>query len=146
MVAYRVAIDDLLDWSEPRGRSVFEEATIVDYLSAYQQRARPAPATYYRRFLLLRRFLGSNLPGALARRTRSANSTRPRSHARSATGLTREEFQRGLLDAAGKPERNLPGLAERDQLVLTTPPRRPACVARSCARSSGATLRALERS
>jgi integrase len=31
--------------------------------------------------------------------------------------LTQEEFQR-LLDAAGKPERNLPGLAERDQLVL----------------------------
>ena len=31
--------------------------------------------------------------------------------------LTREEFRR-LLDAAGKPERNLPGLAERDQLVL----------------------------
>lgn len=31
--------------------------TIVDYLSSYQQMARPAPATYYRRFLLLRRFL-----------------------------------------------------------------------------------------
>jgi hypothetical protein len=58
VVAYRVAIDDLLDWSEPRGRSVMEEATIVDYLSAYQQRVRPAPATYYRRFLLLRRFVG----------------------------------------------------------------------------------------
>jgi hypothetical protein len=30
VVAYRVAIDDLLDWSEPQGRSVLEEATIVD--------------------------------------------------------------------------------------------------------------------
>jgi hypothetical protein len=36
---------------------LLDEATIVDYLSAYQQRARPALATYYRRFLLLRRFL-----------------------------------------------------------------------------------------
>jgi len=31
--------------------------------------------------------------------------------------LTPEEFRR-LLDAAGRPERNLPGLAERDRLVL----------------------------
>ena len=31
--------------------------------------------------------------------------------------LTREEFRR-LLDAAGQPERNLPGLAERDRLAL----------------------------
>ena len=31
--------------------------------------------------------------------------------------LTPEEFRR-LLDAAGQPERNLPGLADRDQLVL----------------------------
>src|SRR5215211_7252899 len=57
IVAYRVAIDDLLEWSEANGRNVLEEATIVDYLRSYQQRARPAPATYYRRFLLLRRFL-----------------------------------------------------------------------------------------
>ena len=42
IVAYRVAINDLLDWSEANGRSVLEEATIVDYLMAYQQRARPA--------------------------------------------------------------------------------------------------------
>src|SRR3954471_20497186 len=56
MVAYRVAIDDLLEWTEANGKRVLEEATIVSYLSSYQQRARPAPATYYRRFLLLRRF------------------------------------------------------------------------------------------
>src|SRR5262245_59986734 len=57
LVAYRIAIDDLLDWSSDRGRNIFEEATIVDYLAAYQRRARPAPATYYRRFGLLRRFV-----------------------------------------------------------------------------------------
>lgn len=56
-MAYRVAIDDLLEWSEANGRNVLEEATIVDYLRSYQQRAGPAHATYYRRFLLLRKFL-----------------------------------------------------------------------------------------
>jgi site-specific recombinase XerD len=57
LVAYRVAIDDLLDWCEAQRRNGLDEQTIVDYLSAYEQRAHPAPATYYRRFLLLRRFL-----------------------------------------------------------------------------------------
>jgi hypothetical protein len=57
LTAYRIAIDDLLNWSAERARNVVEEATIVDYLAAYQERARPAPATYYRRFGLLRRFL-----------------------------------------------------------------------------------------
>ena len=57
LIAYRVAIDGLLDWSSDHGRNVFEDATIVDHLAAYQRRARPAPATYYRRFGLLRRFL-----------------------------------------------------------------------------------------
>ncbi len=57
IVAYRVAIDDLLEWLEANGRNVREEATIVDYLRSYQQRAGPAQATYYRRFLLLRKFL-----------------------------------------------------------------------------------------
>lgn len=41
--AYRNAIDDLLAWSEPHGGDLFEEATIVDYLAAYQERAQPAP-------------------------------------------------------------------------------------------------------
>ncbi len=107
MVAYRVAIDDLLDWSEPLGRSVFEEETIVDYLSAYQQRASPASATYYRRFLLLRRFLGW-----VCRRIGAPNPFReldpPPKPRQECDWLTRVEFQR-LLDAAGKPERNLPG-------------------------------------
>ena len=57
IVAYRVAIDDLLEWSEANGRNVLEEATIVDYQRSYQQRAGHAQATYYRRFLLLRKFL-----------------------------------------------------------------------------------------
>jgi integrase/recombinase XerD len=116
LVAYRVAIDDLLDWSEPRHRSVLEEATIVDYLSAYRERAHPAPATYYRRFLLVRRFLRW-----VGRRIGAPDPFRdldpPPKPRQERDWLTREEFQR-LLDAAGKPERNLPGLAERDQLVL----------------------------
>ena len=115
-VAYRVAIDDLLDWSEPRRRSVLDEATIVDYLSAYRQRAHPAPATYYRRFLLLRRFLRwvCRRVGALDPFRDLDPPPKPRQER---DWLTREEFRR-LLDAAGRPERNLPGLAERDQLVL----------------------------
>jgi integrase/recombinase XerC len=116
LVAYRVAIDDLLDWSEPRRRCVLEEATIVDYLSAYQQRAHPAPATYYRRFLVLRRFLGW-----ASRRVGAPDPFRdldpPPKPRQERDWLTREEFRR-LLDAAGKPARNLPGLAGRDQLVL----------------------------
>jgi site-specific recombinase XerD len=118
LVAYRVAIDDLLDWSERRHRSVFEEATIVDYLSAYQERAHPAPATYYRRFLLLRRFLRW-----VSRRDGVPDPFRdldpPPKPRQERDWLTREEFRR-LLDAAGKPDRNLPGLAERDQLTLLT--------------------------
>src|SRR5438094_2370429 len=38
VVAYRVAIDDLLDWSEANRRTVFDETAIVDYLTWYQQR------------------------------------------------------------------------------------------------------------
>jgi len=116
LVAYRVAIDDLLDWSEASGRSVLEEATIVDYLRSYQQRARPAQATYYRRFLLLRRFLrwvsrGDSGPDPFL------DLEPPPKPRQERDWLTPEKF-RHLLDAAGRPERNLPGLAERDQLAL----------------------------
>ena len=116
LVAYRVAIDDLLDWSEVDRRSVLEEATIVDYLSYYQQRARPAPATYYRRFLLLRRFLRwvsrrDGLPDPFL------DLEPPPKPRQERDWLTHDEFRR-LVDAAGHPDRNLPGLAERDQLVL----------------------------
>ena len=118
VVAYRVAIDDLLDWSEPRHRCVLEETTIVDYLNAYEQRAHPAQATYYRRFLLLRRFLRwvSQRVGAPDPFRDLDPPPKPRQER---DWLTREEFRR-LLDAAGKPDRNLPGLAERDQLTLLT--------------------------
>jgi integrase/recombinase XerC len=118
LVAYRVAIDDLLDWSERRHRSVLEEATIVDYLSAYEQRAHPAQATYYRRFLLLRRFLRwvSQRVGAPDPFRDLDPPPKPRQER---DWLTQEEFRR-LLDAAGKPDRNLRGLAERDQLTLLT--------------------------
>ena len=116
IVAYRVAIDELLDWSEANGRSVLEEATIVDYLRWYQQRARPAQATYYRRFLLLRKFLrwASQREGI---RDPFLDLEPPPKPRQERDWLTSEEFRR-LLDAAGRPERNLPGLAERDQLTL----------------------------
>jgi hypothetical protein len=114
--AYRSAIDDLLIWSEPRDRDLFEEATIVDYLAAYQERAQPAPATYYRRFVLLRRFLRwvSRRDGVPDPFLDLEPPPKPRQER---DWLEHDEFRR-LLEAAGHPERKLPGLAERDQLVL----------------------------
>jgi integrase/recombinase XerC len=116
IVAYRVAIDDLLEWSEANGRNVLEEAAIVDYLRSYQQRAGPAQATYYRRFLLLRKFLRwvSQREGV---RDPFVDLEAPPKLRQERDWLTPEEF-RLLLDAAGRPERNLPGLAERDRLTL----------------------------
>src|SRR5215212_2822928 len=116
VVAYRVAIDDLLDWSEANRRTVFDETAVVDYLTWYQQRAQPAPATYYRRFLLLRRFLrwASRREGA---RDPFLDLDPPPKPRQERDWLTREEFRR-LLDAAGRPERKLPGLIERDCLAL----------------------------
>jgi hypothetical protein len=116
IVAYRVAIDDLLGWSEANGRNVLEETTIVDYLRSYQQRAGPAQATYYRRFLLLRKFLRwvSQREGV---RDPFVDLEPPPKPRQERDWLTPEEF-RLLLAAAGRPERNLPGLAERDRLTL----------------------------
>src|SRR5918996_5966889 len=116
LVGYRVAIDDLLDWSELHDRDVLQEAAVVDYLGSYCDRASPAQSTYYRRFVLLRSFLrwvssGHGLPDPFRD---LAAPPKPRQES---DWLTPEEFRR-LLDAAGHPERNLPGLAERDQLVL----------------------------
>jgi integrase/recombinase XerC len=114
--AYRNAIDNLLRWSEPRGRDLFEEGTIVDYLAAYQERAQSAPATYYRRFVLLRRFLRwvSRRDGVPDPFLDLEPPPKPRQER---DWLERDEFRR-LLEAAGRPERNLPGLAARDCLVL----------------------------
>ena len=100
------------------GRSVFEEATIVDYLAAYQQHARPAPATYYRRFGLLRRFLQwlsrrNGLPDPFV------ELQGPPKPQQEADWLTAAEFER-LLTAAANPPRRRAGLAERDRLVLLT--------------------------
>lgn len=116
LTAYRIAIDDLLAWAGDRGQSVFEEKTIVDYLDSYQRRAQPAPATYYRRFGLLRRFLRwlsrrNGLPDPFL------ELEAPPKPQQEADWLTTEEFARLLAAAATPPRRRL-GLAERDRLVL----------------------------
>ncbi|HEY7729548.1 MAG TPA: hypothetical protein VH950_01455, partial [Gaiellaceae bacterium] len=103
MTAYRIAIDDLLDWSSDHARNVFEEATIVDYLTGYQRRAQPAPATYYRRFGLLRRFVRwvsrrNGLPDPFLE---LEPPPKPRQEA---DWLTEDEFAR-LLVAAEHPRR-----------------------------------------
>jgi site-specific recombinase XerD len=118
LTAYRIAIDDLLAWCDDRDRSIFDEATIVDYLANYQQRADPAPATYYRRFGLLRRFVRW-----LSRRSGTPDPfldlEPPPKPQQEADWLTEHEFSR-LLDAAEHPPRRRAGLAERDRLVLLT--------------------------
>jgi integrase len=118
--AYRYAMDDLLAWSERAGRTgeLFEEQAVVDYLDEYRQRCDPAPATYHRRFLLLRRFMGwvsqrNRLPDPFS------ELQAPPKPRQESEWLTREEFAR-LLDAAEHPQRRRPGLAERDRLVLLT--------------------------
>jgi integrase/recombinase XerC len=118
ITAYRIAIDDLLDWSDEHRRNVFEEQTLVDYLAGYQERARPAPATYYRRFGLLRCFLRwlsrrSGLPDPFL------ELQPPPKPQQEADWLTESEFAR-LLTAAEHPPRRRRGLAERDRLVLLT--------------------------
>lgn len=118
--AYCHAIDDLLSWAERRERAaeLFEERTIVDYLDEYRRRCAPAPATYHRRFLLLRRFLRwvSHRNGLPDPFMELQAPPKPRQES---DWLTREEFVK-LLHAAGHPARGRAGLAERDQLVLLT--------------------------
>jgi integrase/recombinase XerC len=118
--AYRYAIDDLLSWAEQTERTgdLFEEQTIVDYLDEYRTRRDPAPATYHRRFLLLRRFMAwvsqrNGLPNPFS------DLQAPPKPRQEAEWLTREEFAR-MLDAAASPKRARAGLAERDRLVLLT--------------------------
>jgi integrase/recombinase XerC len=118
VTAYRIAIDDLLAWCGDRDRSIFDEVTIVDYLADYQRRAEPAPATYYRRFGLLRRFVRW-----LSRRSGTPDPfldlEAPPKPQQEADWLTEQEFAR-LLTAAEHPLRRRAGLAERDRLVLLT--------------------------
>jgi site-specific recombinase XerD len=118
--AYRVAIDDLLEWAERSGRSaeLFAEQTLVDHLDAYRRSRGPAPATYHRRFVLLRRFMrwASQRNGLADPFLELQPPAKPRQES---DWLTRAEFAE-LLHAAGRPSRRRPGLAERDQLVLLT--------------------------
>ena len=82
------------------------------------RRSRPAEATYYRRFILLRHFFRwlsrrAGVPDPLL------ELEPPRKPQQEADWLTAEEFAR-LLEAAGSPRRRRPGLAERDRIVLLT--------------------------
>jgi integrase/recombinase XerC len=117
LVAYRVALDDLLAFIDARTDcDPFSEQTVVAHLDEYRARRRPAPATYYRRFTLLRHFYRW-----LSRRAGVPDPfldlPTPRKPQQEADWLTPEEFQR-LLAAAASPRRNRRGLAERDELVL----------------------------
>ena len=118
IAAYRVALDDLLDFLDRRElrERAFHEETITSYLSDYRRRLTPAAATYYRRFTLLRRFFRW-----LSRRSGVSDPflelEPPGKPQQEADWLTPEEFQR-LLDAAARPQRMLPGLVARDQFVL----------------------------
>jgi integrase len=116
--AYRNAIDDLLMWGEREDRAgeLFEERAIVDYLDDYQRRLAPAPATYHRRFLVLRRFMRwvSRREGVPDPFLDLDAPPKPRQES---DWLTPEEFQR-MLEAAGRPLRRHSGIVQRDQLVL----------------------------
>lgn len=116
--AYRNAIDDLLMWAERERRTgeLFEERAIVDYLDDYQRRLAPAPATYHRRFLVLRRFMRwigrrEGVPDPFL------DLDAPPKPRQESDWLTPEEFQR-MLTAAARPRRRHNGIVERDQLVL----------------------------
>jgi integrase/recombinase XerC len=117
LTAYRVALDDLLAFLDRRpGADPFAESTIVAYLDGYRERARPAAATYYRRFTLLRHFFRwlsrrSGLPDPFL------DLAAPKKPQQEADWLTPDEFAR-LLAAACSPLRPRRGLAERDRLVL----------------------------
>jgi integrase/recombinase XerC len=117
LTAYRVALDDLLAFLERRqSLDPFAESTIVAYFDGYRERARPAAATYYRRFTLLRNFFRW-----LSRRSGAPDPflelAAPKKPQQEADWLTSEEFAR-LLAAACSPLRRRAGLAERDRLVL----------------------------
>jgi site-specific recombinase XerD len=118
VAAYRIAIDDLLGWlarSGPEAGALCEQ-TVVAYFDAYRRDAGPAEATYYRRFMLLRRFFRwlASRAGVADPFVELEPPVKPRQEA---DWLTREEFAR-LLAAAASPPRRRAGLARRDRLVL----------------------------
>jgi site-specific recombinase XerD len=116
--AYRNTIEDFIAWArrEQRGGELFEEQVVVDYLDDYRRRRKPAPATYHRRFVLLRRFMRwlSRSEGVPDPFLDLEAPPKPRQEG---DWLTPEEFVL-LLDASGRPQRHRPGLVERDRLVL----------------------------
>lgn len=115
--AYRVTLDDLIEWlAADETRDPFREETVVAYLDHYQASRNPAPATYYRRFTLLRRFYRwiSSREGVRDPFLDLDGPAKPRDEAE---WLTRDEFAR-LLAAAASPPRRVAGLADRDRLVL----------------------------
>ena len=120
LAAYRQAIDHLLEWArrEGRGHELFEEHAIVEYLDDYRRHSSPAPATYHRRFLVLRRFLRwvAQREGVRDPFVELDAPQRPRQEA---DWLTPEEFAR-MLAAAERPARRLAGVERRDRLVLLT--------------------------
>ena len=101
--AYRIAIDELLARAAREQRTVqlFDEQAIVDHLDDYSRRLHPAPATYHRRFLLLRRFMRwvSHRNGMPDPFLELQVPAKPRQES---DWLTRAEFA-ALLDAAGHP-------------------------------------------
>lgn len=116
LVGYRVAIDDFVAWGERKQRRTLDEQAVVDYLHDYRRRASPAPATYHRRFVLLRRYVRW-----LGQRDRIPDPfvelEAPPKPSQESDWLTPEEFER-LLWGAAHPLRQRPGLAERDRIVL----------------------------
>jgi site-specific recombinase XerD len=117
-VGYRVALDELLAWAAANGRSRLDEQVIVDHLRDYRRARRPAPATYHRRFVLLRRFARwltqrDQVPDPFA------SLDAPPKPVQESDWLTPREFA-ALLAAAANPRRRRRGMAERDRLVLVT--------------------------
>jgi integrase/recombinase XerC len=116
--AYSNAIDDLVAWATDRGRDevLLTERAVVEHLDSYRRARSPMPATYHRRFILLRRFVRwvcqrHGLPDPFV------DLDTPPKPRQTADWLTPNEFG-AMLAAAADPRRKLHGLAERDRLVL----------------------------
>ena len=116
--AYRNAIDDLLAWAAARDRAevLLTEGAMVEHLDTYRRTRSPMPATYHRRFILLRRFVRwvcqrHGLPDPFV------DLDAPPKPPQTSDWLTPDEFA-AMIAAAANPRRKLDGLAERDRLVL----------------------------
>lgn len=118
LTGYRVALEDLIAYQTRVGTTgqPLDDSSIVAYLNDYRLRRLPAAATYYRRFMLLRRFFHW-LSGRSVVPDPFLTLESPPKPQQEANWLTPDEFAQ-LLAAAGAPDRRREGLAERDQLVL----------------------------